>query len=270
MTKLHASRMFGVAAVCFAPVAIIQWWDLLNAPLGEGPESGTSLVNNYFLGSGYESLAFPISVVLAVLVLRGYVLAMTDTALFGMHARTTPRIWREIGRLAVHSVIKYAALALATLVLVIPALAAAVWFGVSESSVYSEHAGPLGALKRSYQLVKSRFFEVAGTLAVFTTIRLASGFLLISFAQLTVVADLQPASIRLSIVIGTYLASVVIWPVALCAKALLFADLRVRNEALDLDLMIHDLATSESETSRWETHTPAGAPANEVPLWDAP
>ena len=269
ITRLHAARIFGVASLCFLPVALLQWWDLLGKSLDANTDGATQLVNLYFFGAGPESITFALSATAAVVVLRSYVLAMTDHELFGLPERSHRRIWREVPRLAAHAVPKYLAIALGFVALVVPGFILIAFFSVSESSVYSEQAGPFGALKRSYRLVKSRLGEVLGTIAVFGLVRFFSGILIAVFTQALVAADLQPASLRLMLVVGTYCASVAIWPVVLAAKALLYADLRIRQEALDLDLMLRSMSGDTSPGDRWDSLAPTSAPIS-PPVWDAP
>lgn len=268
ITRLQAARAFGVAALCFFPVALIQWWDLLGKSLEATPDGATLFVNLYFFGAGPESIAFAVSAIAAVVVLRVHVLNITDQELFGLPDRSPQRIWREVPRLVAHAVPKYAAIALGS-VLVIPAIALLAFFSVSESSIYSEQAGPFESLKRSYRLTKNRFGGVLGTILIFGFIRFSSGLLVLIFTQALVATDLQPASARLMLVVSTYCASVLIWPVVIAAKALLYADLRVRQEALDLDLMLRSLANADSGDNKWDTISPNAAPVTPH-LWEAP
>ena len=103
---------FGVAALCFFPVALIQWWDLLGKSLEATPDGATLFVNLYFFGAGPESIAFAVSAIAAVVVLRAHVLNITDQELFGLPDRSPSESGARFPALVAHAVPKYAAIAL--------------------------------------------------------------------------------------------------------------------------------------------------------------
>ncbi len=240
LVRLDVRHLWGAAATIFLPVALVQWWDLLDADLS-GETTGSGVASIFLMGSGLEGWSFPVLVILAITVLRPFVLHSADEVLFGRVRASIPQILRGLPTMAVASTLKFLAIALGALLGGVPGIFVATRLAVAESTVVSEGTGPVAAIPRSSRLVKGRTFPILGTLTVLLLVRLGVALVLNVAGESGVFLDLEPAATRLFIVVGSYATAVMIWPVALAAKALVFADLRVRKEALDLDLMISRL-----------------------------
>ncbi len=240
LVRLDLRHLWGAAAGIFLPVALVQWWDLLDADLS-GETTASGIASLILMGSGLEGWSFPVLVVLALIVLRPFVLHSADEVLFGRVRATIPQVLRSLPKAALSSLLKIPLILVGALLGGVPGIVVATRLGVVESTVVSEGTGPLAAIPRSYGLVKGRTLPILGTLSVLLLVRLGVALVLNGAAGSGVFLDLQPAATRLFIVLATYLNAVMIWPVALAAKALVFADLRVRKEALDLDLLIGSL-----------------------------
>ena len=134
------------------------------------------------------------------------------------------------------------ALVIGFVLLVLPGLAVigvGLYFGVrwslSVASMMAEDVGPIRGLGRSWALVKSQWWRTAGILLIVfimqAIIGYALGFLFGVIAALATTGD-----VRLAVVaVGSTLLGALINPITTIAIVLLYFDLRVRKEGLDLD-----------------------------------
>jgi hypothetical protein len=126
--------------------------------------------------------------------------------------------------------------------LVLPGLAV-VGFGIylgvrwslSVAALMAEDIGPVKAMSRSWNLVSGQWWRTFGVLLVVAIMQfiigLALGFLFGIIAGVATSGDLQLAVAS----VGSALLSAVISPIVTIAVTLLYFDLRVRKEGLDLD-----------------------------------
>jgi hypothetical protein len=117
-----------------------------------------------------------------------------------------------------------------------PALAAMTWFLVTAPVIGAERLGPIKAMRRSARLVSRRFWPVMG-------LTLLSGIVAALFGY---AIGLVPTT--LSLFVGTdgygwlltasagILTSLVTMPIVAATTVLIYLDLRVRTEGLDLEL----------------------------------
>jgi hypothetical protein len=126
--------------------------------------------------------------------------------------------------------------------LVIPGLAvfcAAIYLGVRWSLVVAammaEDIGPIRGLGRSWNLVRGSWWRTFGILLVVGILQtIISYALFILFGLIAAVfstGDFQAALVQ----VGSTLLSAVVSPITTIAVVLLYFDLRVRREGLDLD-----------------------------------
>jgi hypothetical protein len=129
--------------------------------------------------------------------------------------------------------------ALATVALIVPGIWLFVMYSVAVPALLLERIGPLKALRRSFRLVRGRWWPTAGALLV--------GYLLISIlgALVTAVIMVVPAVVAenntlagaVGAVVGGTVGSVLTTPYSAAVVTLLYFDLRVRKEGLDLQLI---------------------------------
>ncbi|MDQ6713167.1 MAG: glycerophosphoryl diester phosphodiesterase membrane domain-containing protein [Candidatus Dormibacteraeota bacterium] len=126
--------------------------------------------------------------------------------------------------------------------LVLPAIAvfcAAVYFYVrwslSVAAMMAEEIGPIRGMGRSWNLVKGQWWRTVGILLIVGILQgiisYGLGILFTLIAALVTSGDLQAAVVQ---ILGT-LVSAVVSPITTIAVVLLYFDLRVRKEGLDLD-----------------------------------
>jgi hypothetical protein len=121
-----------------------------------------------------------------------------------------------------------------------PALAVMTWFLVTAPVIGAERLGPIAAMRRSARLVGRRFWPVMG-------LTLLSGLVAALFGY---ALGLVPTVV--SLLLGTdglgwlltaasgILTSLVTMPIVAGATVLIYLDLRVRTEGLDLELELGD------------------------------
>lgn len=117
-----------------------------------------------------------------------------------------------------------------------PALAVMNWFLVTAPVIGAERLGPVQAMRRSARLVSRRFWPVMGLVLLAGIVAALFGYAL----------SLVPTTV--SLLVGTdgywwlltaasgVLSSVITMPIVAATTVLIYLDLRVRTEGLDLEL----------------------------------
>ena len=167
-------------------------------------------------------------------------------------------------------------LLIAFILLVIPAIWLGVAISVAVPALLLERIGPLAAVRRSMRLVRGRWWSTAGALVV--------GYLMITIlgliAQYTVMlvpallTDGNNLAIALGAVVGGTLGAAITTPYSAAIVTLLYFDLRVRKEGLDLQLI------AEGTGAERDPDAPLPAPLTEdeyspeeraqAPFWPPP
>jgi hypothetical protein len=119
---------------------------------------------------------------------------------------------------------------------ILPALALSAMFTLVAPAIAIEEIGPIRAMRRSWRLVRPRFWAVLG-------ISLLAGFMANLLGQIlatapTIVGVLFGGSYAWVLVaIAGVLAALVSTPIVTIAATLLYFDARIRNEGFDLQVM---------------------------------
>jgi hypothetical protein len=222
-----------LSALVTASVAPEQF-DLTSSETGvdEGEEA------EFLIGQGVIALLSVISVLLAT--------AVCFKAVADAYLGVEPD-WRRSLRFAVSrlggllgvAIIGAVLVALATLALVVPGIWLFVSYAVAVPALLLERIGPVQALRRSFRLVRGRWWATAGTLLVGYLLIGILGALVTGVVMVipTVVAEDNTLAGALGAVVGGTLGSVLTTPYSAAVVALLYFDLRVRKEGLDLQLI---------------------------------
>lgn len=198
---------------------------------------------------------------LAGLILTGVLTAVVGKAVLGQHtsfrevwAAVKPSVARLIGlAVLLMSVLIVGLIAIMATFFVHPLLgvlvlvvgfAAALWLYVALAlavpALVLERATVMGALRRSYALVKGSWWRVFGILLVVLLIVVVlSTILQIPFFLAGMFAGEATGSLLVATVlgsIGAILASLLVYPVGAATVALLYTDQRMRREGLDIEL----------------------------------
>lgn len=124
----------------------------------------------------------------------------------------------------------------------------AFWLGVKLAllypAYYAERTGIGSAFERSWRLTDGFFWRTFGLLAALLVLNFALSWALL--ATLWLAAFLLPGLtpwLRAALVIaGSSIAQMIVLPLLTLAVTLIYFDLRVRKEALDLDVMAYQIA----------------------------
>jgi hypothetical protein len=217
--------------------------------IGATPEEVTSYYGNllgalggtYLLAlSGY--IVLPLQTAGIAVALRGFLLEQREVRLREMLGETR---W-HLSALLVLGVVGLAVSLLLTLTFIIPpvGLAIVTIFGLAFSLapfvlMYEEGRG-LAAIKRSWRLIQGSIWRVLGILLALTLFGFAVGLAIQAAAQAATGAFAMLAeNPTLLFVIQTTLTAIftlLITPVSLAVYGLLYFDLRVRHEGLDIAL----------------------------------
>jgi hypothetical protein len=222
-----------LSALVTASVAPEQF-DLTSDESGveEGEEA------EFLIGQGIIALLSAISILLATAVCFK---AVAD-AYLGVEPdwrRSLRFAVRRLGGLLGVAVLGGLLVALATIALVVPGIWLFVMYSVAVPALLLERIRAWSALRRSFRLVRGRWWPTAGALLV--------GYLLIGIigALVTGVIMVVPSLVAedntlvgaLGSVVGGTVGSVLTTPYSAAVVTLLYFDLRVRKEGLDLQLI---------------------------------
>jgi hypothetical protein len=222
-----------LSALVTASVAPEQF-DLTSDESGveEGEEA------EFLIGQGIIALLSAISILLATAVCFK---AVAD-AYLGVEPdwrRSLRFAVRRLGGLLGVAILGGLLVALATIALVVPGIWLFVMYSVAVPALLLERIGAWSALRRSFRLVRGRWWPTAGALLV--------GYLLIGIigALVTGVIMVVPSLVAedntlvgaLGSVVGGTVGSVLTTPYSAAVVTLLYFDLRVRKEGLDLQLI---------------------------------
>lgn len=258
--RRHFSLIVGVALLVALPGLV---WSLATGVYRLNSTSYTNL----FTATGTSTVAFNsqefsnllgtlLLGALGALILLPFSLgavyrAVTDVALgrpatIGVVLRETlARYWPLlglVGLLFVFGVVWLIAELIGLVLLILPGLAvfcAAVYFlvrwSLTVAAMMAEDMGPIRGLGRSWNLVKGQWWRTFGILLIVAILQtIISYALLIMFGLIAAIfttGDFQAALAQ----VGSTLLSALVSPITTIAVVLLYFDLRVRKEGLDLD-----------------------------------
>ena len=157
-------------------------------------------------------------------------------------------------------------------------------FSMSAAAVVLERQGPAHALGRSWRLVRKSFWRVFGILLLaLLIVFVASSVLRLPFAVISAMFSsgsaplaqaIQPSVASLVIgAVGSIVAGAITQPISAGVTVLLYVDLRMRREGLDLALQT---ATSDAQApgddfaTVWRPAGPEGSAGAAGAAWTAP
>lgn len=243
--KAAPATIIGFTAVFAVPVQLLGAWlqrDLLGGEslldVVEGDSSLTG-VEQSGTGSGWAQVVLLFGPSLALVFVAAGIVRLVGAWHVG---RDIPlgRLLRDMVPLAwpllASWVLVHLAEGLGLLACGLPALAVMTWFLVTAPVVGAERLGPVKAMRRSARLVARRFWPVLGLIILSSIVMTLFGYAI----------GLVPTAV--SLLVGTdglgwvltaasgILTSLITMPVVAATTVLIYLDLRVRTEGLDLEL----------------------------------
>jgi len=140
--------------------------------------------------------------------------------------------------------------AIGTLVFIVPGILLALWLALTIPAVMLERRGPVGAMRRSRWLLAGNL----GKIFVLSVVVFLMGLILWSSIALggRLLSEYVAGGNEMASVVITHLArliaSILALPIGAGAATLLYYDLRIRKEGLDLEMLVPTLG-AEGETS---------------------
>jgi hypothetical protein len=236
--------MWKIVAVVIIPVAIIQQLVIgLSLPSDAFVLNGTLYTFSGSLGTPAAGIiAELVLAFLAVLVVNGALsLAMVDAYV------DQPLNWRQslsaavsrLGALIPLTIVLIVVLVIAYVLVIIPGIWLSVAFCVAVPAVMFEKASALEAMRRSWGLVRKRWWATFGALLV-AIIMLVVVELVIGLVFSGIQSGLKVGSVGLWLTIrglSTVVVDLIAYPFIAAVVSVIYIDLRVRKEALDLELL---------------------------------
>lgn len=273
--QLFRRRFVDLAKASLIPVIPIQLliaWLAVSVPRPEQKVDPVTLETTVDTGEllGYLALLLFIIVldwVLTRLVLAACFKLLATTYLGGEEVR-----WREsmsfaftrLGSLVWLSLISFILLIPALIALVLPAIYLAVAWTFADAVFLIEGTKGRKALKRSRMLVKGTWWRVLGILLVAGLLASIIGQVAESIAE-GVISNSDDDLVRgLAIFIAGCVAAVITTPLTAAFILVLYVDLRVRKEGLDLERMADSFNYGQPGSG------PISTPGDEPPLMPPP
>ncbi|MFD8480849.1 glycerophosphoryl diester phosphodiesterase membrane domain-containing protein [Kitasatospora sp. NPDC059673] len=262
LVRRYWKTAFGLSLVLACVLELVQagvsWWIHVS-----GTDLEAAFSTYYTLP--LEMLAGVIATGLFTPVIGNSLLGR-DTALKDAWAQARPNLGRLTGLALVHTLIMIGAVAVplvpvllltgftdqpALLVLVPPAVVPALWIGVkltfAAPALVLEKQGVIGALKRSWRLVRGSWWRVFGAMLVFEiVVGLLAAVLTVPGQLIAMIVGGVPgdpyatdgeAAISIGVMaICGVLAKTLTVPLTGSLLGLLYIDQRIRREALDIEL----------------------------------
>jgi hypothetical protein len=240
--KLAPATVTGVAAVFVVPFQVVL--GILIRDEVDDVQIGRSFTDAFEgtgdVDTGFGSDAFVLGFVTQGVALA-FVTAAVATLVTGWYVGRRGSIGAAVGvavrrtwPLLAGWVLVHLVEGLFAVLLLVPALVPMTWFAVVSPVVACEAGGPIRALRRSARLCNRRFGAVLGTCLLVVLVDAVLTFALTALGTLYVELDL-PAAWVVSTVVGAG-ALLVTAPFVAGVATLLYLDLRVRTEGLDIEL----------------------------------
>ena len=131
---------------------------------------------------------------------------------------------------------------------ILPGIALMAMFTLVAPAIAIEDIGPVAGMKRSWNLVRRRFWPVLG-------ISLLAGFIANTLGQILGTAPALIALVLggsfawLGVALSGVLSQLVSLPIVTVAATLLYFDARIRHEGFDLQIMAGDIAASDARAT---------------------
>lgn len=122
-------------------------------------------------------------------------------------------------------------------------------WAVSPAALVTEQLGPVAALRRSFRLVRGRFWPVLGAIVLAYLLYIVVSQIISTITTVVTVAGAMSDGqfSFLPTVVGSAIVSVLAAPFLASMVTIIYFDLRVRKEGYDLELMAADLQRMEGE-----------------------
>ncbi|HWF33817.1 MAG TPA: hypothetical protein VG295_00545 [Solirubrobacteraceae bacterium] len=250
----NARLLMGLAATVVIPLQTISWVVLLSivSSSDQVPNSFSAVTSSSATTTtdgaaalGAEAVLAVVGLIASALVTAACVKAVSDLYLgqptsFGESLRFAGR--RLLAYLAMQ-VLYVLGLVVGFILLIIPGIWLYGSWSVSAPALLIEGLGPAGALRRSHNLVETRWFPTAGVLLVAVVMTgLVSAALEALLVGVGFLPGEPPVLVGVTLVtLAGAVSSIIATPFTATVWTILYYDLRVRREGFDVDLLAEQL-----------------------------
>jgi hypothetical protein len=248
LLKANAGTLFLVVAVVVVPVQLLSAYfvrDQVSPGLLNVMSDPTIAENQAELTLG-DMAGSVLTVILSALtapLIAGVVSVVCAESYLGRSITAGDALRRTIRRLVplvVAAVLVFLAQFVGVLLCIVPGVIAWVLFTAVTPALMIEGLGPIEAMRRSWRLLRPRFWGVFGISLLAWVIVAFLGNLLGGIP--TAIGTLTGGALAwLWIAVGSVLSSLVTAPITAIVDTLLYFDGRIRNEGLDLQVMAQDV-----------------------------
>lgn len=282
--RSHFKLLVGLAAIAIVPVTVLQvvtaqpFLDNFSTILDDPSLADPSADPTEVLGPLFASMGALLGVGLLGFLAQTLVQAETVHAVSDTYAARSPvfKTSLSMGAKALPVLIATWLLAVIPLAVgfvlcLLPGVALATMWSMTTQTVVVEKQGPIASLRRSWQLVKPRFWPVLGTVLLaylITSVAQAipSGIgqvLLFPSALDTANTGALPESFNSYLLVSTIGSAIVglfTYPYTASVYTILYYDLRIRGEAFDLQRMAAALDQPTPTSPTQDQFTPPSIP----------
>jgi hypothetical protein len=252
----NAVTLWKIVAVVIIPVGILNQVVVgLSIPSDSYVHNGTLYTYSGHLNNAAGIVAAVVLTVLAVLIANGALSLSLVDAYIGQ-----PLDWRaslreaggRLGGLLWLSILFSVLVFLGFVALILPGIYLLVIWSVAVPALMFEHVGGFKALGRSFDLVRGRWWPTFALHLVWI-VMLAVLFAVVGVIFRAIQSGLHVDSVGVWLVLNWLsglVADLIGYPFIAAVIAVLYIDLRVRKEALDLELLANQLGRSGGEAPR--------------------
>jgi hypothetical protein len=154
------------------------------------------------------------------------------------------RVVPRVPAVLVGQVLRFVAVGLGLLALVVPGVIVLVRYAVAAQASVLEEAGPVAGLARSWSLTKGNTLRVLGGIGLAWLLLFVVIFGLQMIGGIIGMLIGGQTAVLLVMLVLNALGGVLVYPLIPIVSTLMYYDLRIRREGLDLELMADDLAAA--------------------------
>jgi predicted secreted protein len=159
-------------------------------------------------------------------------------------------VWHRVGQVVALAVIEVVIVGIGLLLIVVPGVYLLVVLLVATPALLLENLNPILAMQRSRELVRGMWFRTAGTYLLSSIfvflVALVPSLLFIRVSAGTHVTNTHPLAGQIASVVTSMLTT----PFMAAVVVLIYYDLRVRKEGLDLDALARGVAVDPTKIDR--------------------
>lgn len=167
--------------------------------------------------------------------------------------------WSRLGALVGANLTIFVVAGLALLACIAPGVWLFVMWAVAVPAIIIERIGGLQGMRRSFHLVKGRWWTIFAIVALGQIIAgVVQSVVVLPLLPVLLIGDVGIVGPLVAVAIGNVVGVVLTYPFLAALTVIIYYDLRIRKEGFDVALMLRDLDDPESVWNRAEDADPYG------------